>query len=490
VAEFYNGFSSGLKAPISEEEIWSMNMGYSSDHSEDQKKFAKLSRERKIYCVRLVRGREILHDELPYTTSKRLLDDARELAISELGGREAWSLLSELLQQEYDTKIVARVCVALATQEYGTLSEDEQRQLDLYVQSGCCSHKELNAFKGACTAMSRFWVDNNLDGPRKLMNRDNAATAAVNPGTQAADRALAQSQGGIVNTSLAGALFLNKDKKKGQQDSYLIFFEKIYGYSIPFPNTSSTRYQSYYRAATVLICYRGDILDFLCQIALREESGKLNHLEQNVYDGLNDLPTLTEMCAAVHYSLAIAIPYMRAVRSYSTNGTNVLDLGPFHRNLLLYTAHLADHPELLLASDASWGSGTFDGTPWDDPSAFYSVKKVAQTENLHQLEGVLVAALRGALETWKRFTSEFVEGGLIDSLTPSDRKLIFLLPTNDLNEGGLGQRRQASIHSPFMTNLQFNARKMYRQNSTRLWMRKCLVPSDHIYLRKLSRKVG
>jgi len=40
--------------------------------------------------------------------------------------------------------------------------------------------------------------------------------------------------------------------------------------------------------------------------------------------------------------------------------------------------------------------------------------------------------------TWKKFTSEFAPGGLIDKATADERKLVWMPSTNDVNEGALG----------------------------------------------------
>ena len=52
----------------------------------------------------------------------------------------------------------------------------------------------------------------------------------------------------------------------------------------------------------------------------------------------------------------------------------------------------------------------------------------------------------------------------------------------------MGQRRQTSIRSPNLTNTQHNARKMYRHNDTRNWMRCKLTTEDRKYLRCRGRK--
>lgn len=81
--------------------------------------------------------------------------------------------------------------------------------------------------------MDTYWDSADIR-PLKLMNRDNSA-AAQEPVTSAAKRAELVSEGGAIKlTSLAGAVFAHKDHKKGQQDTFRIFFERELGYAIRF----------------------------------------------------------------------------------------------------------------------------------------------------------------------------------------------------------------------------------------------------------------
>ena len=82
------------------------------------------------------------------------------------------------------------------------------------------------------------------------MNKDN--TAATQLGTSAAkEHAEEVSQGSAVKlTSLAGSILNHKDDKKGQHDSLKDFFTLYIGYTIDFPDTSNTQYQSHCAAAT------------------------------------------------------------------------------------------------------------------------------------------------------------------------------------------------------------------------------------------------
>jgi len=82
----------------------------------------------------------------------------------------------------------------------------------------------------------------------------NIASAGGRDGWDARERAGTVSQGGAVKlTSLAGAVFSNKDKKKGQQDSLQVYLEETIGYMVRFLDTSNTHYQCHCDAAVELI---------------------------------------------------------------------------------------------------------------------------------------------------------------------------------------------------------------------------------------------
>ena len=98
--------------------------------------------------------------------------------------------------------------------------------------------------------------------------------------------------GAVKVASLAGALFNDKDDKKGHHDIFRIFFEFQLGYIITFPDTSNTWYQYYCQAAGALILHLPLYISFLEIIRDKKDSGLFNHMEQNVY--------LWEWAIAVH----------------------------------------------------------------------------------------------------------------------------------------------------------------------------------------------
>jgi hypothetical protein len=111
----------------------------------------------------------------------------------------------------------------------------------------------MNSVKGATACMMAFWEKAGLTPPIKLMNHDKTAAATLD-GPDACECAGTVSQGGAVKlTSLTGAVFSNKDKKKGQQDSLQVYLEETIEYMVCFLDTSNTCYQCHCDAAVELI---------------------------------------------------------------------------------------------------------------------------------------------------------------------------------------------------------------------------------------------
>jgi hypothetical protein len=364
---------------------------------------------------------------------------------------------------------------------------EEKREAEFLLWAGCCMHKEMNSVKGGNAAMMAYWEKEGLSGPVKLMNKDNAA-AASGGSSAAKKRAGDVSQGGGVKAAnLAGALFNHKDDKKGQQDTLRIFFESVIGYMIRFPDTSNTRYQSHCEAAAVLLVYLPLFLEFLELVRNKKETGTFNHMEQNVYKALRDIPTLTELCVLVLYAQAISHPYMRQVRGPGQEKTNILTLGPLHEKVKAHIRKIIENPDLLLAPDASYESGALDGKVWERPEAFYAVQAMLST--LPHIRGALIAFFKGALETWERFSAEFASGGDIATASAKELEGAFMNPCNDHNEGALGSFRVGIRKAPNMTLSSWNSRAMYKKNGTRDFSRKFLNKNNHTFIRKMARRL-
>ncbi|KAJ7913104.1 hypothetical protein B0H13DRAFT_2471303 [Mycena leptocephala] len=334
------------------------------------------------------------------------------------------------------------------------------------VWCGCCMHKEMNSVKGGVQAMKLFWESIGGPAPVKLMNKANDAAAANSaPGSKASEHALEASEGGGVKvTSLLGALFNHKDDKKGQQDTFKLYFEAFLGYTVSCPDTSNTRFQCHCDCAVFIILYLTQILEFMMFVMYSKENIGLNHLEQNILKGPKCTSTLTELAVLALYANAVSYPYMRVVRGL-----------------------VAAKPDLLLAPDASYKTGSLDGQPWEHADVFYVILRM--TGELPHLRPCLAAFITGAADTWRRFGEEYKEDGVIAKLSPAARAKIYINPTNDHNEGALGRLCRAMRECANLSLTVHNAKSKYKVNGTGEFLRSEAVTSAlRVWLRGEARR--
>ncbi|KAF8572907.1 hypothetical protein K439DRAFT_1625448 [Ramaria rubella] len=345
----------------------------------------------------------------------------------------------------------------------------EKEVIDWFVCCGCCMHKELNTVKGGNSQMMKWWDKNGIPGPIKLMNQDNAAAAHAGAGP-ACVCATDVSQGGAVKaTSLAGAVFCHKDDKKGQQDSLKFFFEDMVGYTISFPDTSNTHYQSHCEAASELLVHQELYIQFLEIVKDKKDTRALNHMEQRLYR----TEGLTHNSRAFH-------PYMQNVHGPGQENTNVLDMGPLHQAIHTFMLKIIKEPDILLSAGATYTTASFDGKPWDRPEVCYAIQRLAPT--LPYLSKVVVAFFEGTSETWECFMHEYQPGGKIANAPVELRQATWMPTTNDVNEGALGSYRVAMRRYPSISQHQFNARTCFKRNHTSAYMKASLTAPDRQHL--------
>jgi hypothetical protein len=118
----------------------------------------------------------------------------------------------------------------------------------------------------------------------------------------------------------------------------------------------------------------------------------------------------------------------------------MLDLGPFHSKVEQHLQKIIDNPGILVSANATYTTGALDGKEWEKQDVVKAI--LEQTSELPHLSDVLVAFCIDALKTWKRFTTEFTPGGMIDGATDIQKDLAWMPATNDINEGILGSFRQ------------------------------------------------
>ncbi|KAI0081517.1 hypothetical protein K474DRAFT_1756085, partial [Panus rudis PR-1116 ss-1] len=415
--------------PLKLDEVLAKLKGWGSDHAEDQKKFVRLLQEWKREVEREARGERTLYSWASTAPAQFIayLLRASEQMVQSAGGMEAWERLSPVEQEECAQPVLQRLKIEIGEEVFSGLSAEDQELIDRFVWAGCSMHKDLNAAKGGSTALQEFWEKVPADPPVPLPSRDNAAALSADANSTSGKRAASLSQGGAVKlTQLCGLVFNHHDDKKGQQDTYRNFFQHALSYIVHFPETSNTRFQSHCIAACELLVNLPLYLEFLDLIRDKKDKRNLNNIENNIYQGLRDTSTLTELAVLALYAQVISHPYMRVVRGHGH--WNALTLGPFHAMVICHCETVIADPDVLLAADASYEKGALDGAQWERSEVFYVIQRMAP--NLPFLRGALVAFFEGAVTTWRRFTSEFNQGGQITSMSAAERDEIAICATN------------------------------------------------------------
>jgi hypothetical protein len=464
--------------------------GMNGDHAKDQKKLATLLKEIKAAFLQESLGGEKLVG-MSFPEIQVLLTNANNQKIANVGGPLKWNALSDEEKLRQDVQMMSAVVLKLGHEAYANLSDDEKHKADFFIWVGCAMHKDLNCVKGGNEEMSAWWDENDVQGPVLLANKDNAAVLEqaedAEDYTAAEQRAYSASSGGGVKlASLAGMIFNNKNDKVGQQDMHQLFFLARGIKETKFPDTNNTRYQSHCGAAAVLLTHLKLYIELMEWIRDGKEKPGFTNVEKNVYIGLQDPATQTELAVLALYAQAISHPYMRQVRGPGTEQVNMLDLGPLHFRVQDHIEKIIQDPYLLLPPHGSYESGAMDGKPWENPEVMGAI--FILSSSLPYLVPVLVAFFKGALVTWKRFTTEFQEGGEIDKATTEEKAQAWMPPTNDVNEGALGALRSYLRRKPNTTMHQYNALAMFKFNHTTAFVKHLFVNEDHVFVRQEARK--
>ncbi len=250
-------------------------------------------------------------------------------------------------------------------------------------------------------------------------------------------------------------------------------------------DTSNTRYQSHCEAAGEILVHHSLYMSFMKFVQEKNESMELTNIEQNFMKALSCQATITELCALAMYGQVITHPYMRLVRA---ERVNVLTLGPLHQKLKVHMNKIIQNPNLILAPDASYTLGALDSNIWYKPEVVVAIQQLVP--NLPHIKPIMMTFFRGALETWERFTSEFQEGGDISKLTETEKGMIFMPSTNDVNEGALGTYRNNQRAKPRNTLCGFNAAFTYNMNEGESFNMEYLADEENqAYLRRRARKL-
>ncbi|KAJ7197444.1 hypothetical protein GGX14DRAFT_374928 [Mycena pura] len=451
-------------------DFWLKVTGWHSDHAEDQKKLFRLVAAMKTRLERERRGERTLAQMAPAQWAD-ILFNVSQAAVAEAGGVTAWEQLEDVDRLDRHVAAFTAFTRELGEEEFSKLTPEEKQSIDLFIWGGCCMHKNLNVFKGDLTLtsppMQEWWVDNGHTGPLKMFNRDNAAAATLGAGTDAAARAEDRTVGGAIKvSSLAGAIFRHKDRKRGQQDTLRYFWDYETGLNICFPDTSNTRFQSHAGACEIITVNMELLLQFLVYVRENKGSRTLNHMELNVQRGLSCWATRHEFVVISLLNQCVDVPYMLEVRGPLRAEDNLLRLGPLHKKVRAHLEKIAANPEIITGADASFEASTLDGKMWQHPEVVYAARARIAEWNLEHVDALIVAYCKGALLAWDRFDTEWRADGPIASLSQENIERAWLEVTNDGNESELGIYRGAAKSAPNMSLEFHSAMRMYKANKT------------------------
>ncbi|PPR01504.1 hypothetical protein CVT26_015127 [Gymnopilus dilepis] len=460
-------------------------IGTSGDHAADQKAAHEIMRVWRLEAIFLRLGEEALF-QMDVARVIATLMPMKARQIEAHGGQEAWDALPETTRLGADLQIIRDV----GKQVFEALPEAEQQKLTRFIRTGCCMHKDLNTVKGGVKSMAEMWTKENKTPPRVLANKDNAAVlanrSAGSEPTAAEKRAEEVSKRGAVHaTTLGGMIFRNKDKKKGQHDTYLWWMEQKLGFRVPYPDVSNTRYGSHGEAAATILVYRLWFLLFMADLRDAKDKPGETNIEKNFHEAIQDIPTLTELCVLALYFIAVSRPFMQHVRKHD----NILDLRGFFERKVAFLQSIIDDPSLWTGDKITHKTACLDGLEWDEWSlkVLEAVQKLkAELPDLNQ---AIVAFLQGAKQTFvERFSDEFKPGSDIDQLTQEELKTLYFGSTNDPNEGGLGSWRRGQDRRPAETLQKFNASFVSTRNDTDSFVEtKLTAPEDQDYIMRAAR---
>jgi hypothetical protein len=461
-------------------------LGMSGDHAADQKKSHEILKIWQLEVILQRLGEDALF-KMELGRVLAILLTLKTKQIDSYGGQAAWDALSADEKAAADIEIVREV----RKQVFDALPVGEQEKLTRCIRTSCCMHKDLNCVKGGAKALKEMWFLLNKTPPILLTNKENAFTLANRSNASAPMAAETHAEqvskwGGTQATSLGGMLFRNKDKKKGQQDTYDWYMEYHIGYCVPFPDVSNTQYGSHGEAVATIIIYLEHFKNFMKHIHDAKDRPREVNIEKNFASTIEDIPTLTELCVLALYNIAISRPFMTHVRTHD----NILKLQSFFEKKAKFLEIIIQNPSIWTGSETSYEKGSLDRKEWDKWALQVFAAVHALAPQLPDLDSAITAFARGARETFvNRFSDEFKEGGGIDQLTEAERDELYFSSTNDPNEGGLGSWRCGQARRPSETLHKFNVHFMSSRNHTESFMlHKLTEEEDHLHLMHTARQ--
>ena len=485
-------YNDAFSAEVTTDDIYWRLTGTMGDHANDVGKTSRLWKDRKLEACtsKLVRDRWAnLSDDERVAINEAELNDA----IQQAGGFILWDALSSDRQDLIWATSESKTRKKLADEQLSMLPRLQQVVMDLFIRTGCGSHKLMNLFKHGAVAMHGSWPDG--EGPILLFNKDNQVVmddvdGEDDPGYgDAQRRAVATAQGGGIKvTSIGGLVFNHTDSKKGYREMHRTWMKDRLGTSSPI-HTATSRFGSNGEAASEFVVHRDIYLEFLEILRDAKDSMSWTNIEQNVYKGLQDQGTFTELCAMSIFMESFFHPAFKMLRSAEAGlRGNALEQGQFYECAEEYLGSVVVNPDIVL-SDTVAREATFFGQPWNRLDAVIAVRKAAP--KLPHLRRCVSKMFEGARDACSSFLSEFAVGDAIDMATADQRELAFRPPTNDCSEGDLGCFRLFARQRQTKNTLLYNANRQYHENKTAAWEDRIKIPATfyNVVLKEARRRI-
>jgi hypothetical protein len=279
-------------------------------------------------------------------------------------------------------------------------------------------------------------------------------------------------------------LFNNKDNKIGYHNTYIYFFKQCFSYACRFPGTAKSCFGFHCTAAAELLVNLEVYINFLERVRSAKTKPGFTNIEQNLWNALHNIPTLTELAILALHDQAIGHLYIQHICSYAGSA---IELGPFHKHLKEHLCQLIVTPDLLLSSEASCETGTFLGHMWHCPDIVFCI--LCTTRSLPNLANLLVEYFKGELKGWDQFTKEWRPNSKLIMATDAQHACAYVAAIKDACEGALCQARVLS-HQWLYKNNERNGRLMYLQDGAINFVRAMFVEASHDHMQAKVRKLN
>ncbi|KAF7332350.1 hypothetical protein MKEN_00116700 [Mycena kentingensis (nom. inval.)] len=505
IADIYNRspLSDADSNSLSVDEYYKKKMGENRDHASDGKKVFALSAAHKEDIVIRELGRKGIADgsaergdvllTLFDISEKDVLKSRSmtEIELKQVTADERKRLFQDTLERRIGDAIFAK------------LSSSEQSNLTTRVFGGCCAHKDLNVLRIAYSALNVIYAEQKLTRPITLANKTADTFSKLTPEQiRASGPALQKAldslpSGAIKLLQLMAALLKHRDGERGYQQRAALYVkeQKMLLFDLDesgeFQEVSANRYSTFtYAAADVLVFHRiyHELIEEI--IDGKTNSGMANHVEQNVLKGMNCPQTLTELAVLALYGASIGWGYMATIRGGTKDKPmNMLSLTDFHRRIPGFCRRIAANPAMLWTSDTPLDQLTIDGVPFRNQLLIPTLLQLLP--DLPNLEKFVSAFFNAAAEGWEHFMPEFLAGGTFDQLTEEQRLILFLLASNCVSEGRLGDYRNWKKWHANGDAETFSAQRRLETNNTEAFIEKyCATTAMRKFVRAEVRKDG